>query len=240
MADRYWAAAAEIAARQAGMRVMSKAEIQDLIRSVAATLHEVAITPANELKNLSQQSYPDPVPYALDGDAPPMVDPKEAVQFDFILCMECGEKFKILKKHHLKTHNLTPEEYRAKYHYPEHMPLMCLKQLKDRSKAMKKAQPWKQKAKTPEEKAAKAVTEEYIQCMECGARRQSITAPHLRKHGLTADEYRRKWGYAEDMPLMSGKQLKKQAVNASLEEAEAKPKTEPKPKAAPGGKGATK
>lgn len=231
MADRYWEAAAKIVERQAGMRVMSETEMQDLIKSLSATLHEVAVTPADELKDLPRGSAPQPASHASDEPLPPVVEAQEAVQFDFIMCMECGQKFKIIKKNHLALHNLTPEAYREKYGYPANMPLMCKKQLKDRSEVMKSSQPWKHKGKSPEEKAAQAVTEEFIECLECGKKFQSITSPHLRKHGLTPEEYRLKWGYPDDMPLMSGKQIKKQALNASMEEDGAKPEKGKAPKA---------
>ena len=50
--------------------------------------------------------------------------------------------------------------------------------------------------------AKKAVREKSIICMEDGKSMKVITKRHLAKFGLTPDEYRAKWGYAKDMPLV--------------------------------------
>lgn len=48
----------------------------------------------------------------------------------------------------------------------------------------------------------KAVREKSILCLESGKVMKVITKRHLAKFGLTPDEYRAKWGYAKDMPLV--------------------------------------
>lgn len=48
----------------------------------------------------------------------------------------------------------------------------------------------------------KAVREKSILCLESGKIMKVITKRHLAKFGLTPDEYRAKWGYAKDMPLV--------------------------------------
>lgn len=48
----------------------------------------------------------------------------------------------------------------------------------------------------------KAVREKSIICMESGKTMKVITKRHLAKFGLTPDEYRAKWGYPKDMPLV--------------------------------------
>uniref|UniRef100_A0A7C3WCW6 Transcriptional regulator n=1 Tax=Fundidesulfovibrio putealis TaxID=270496 RepID=A0A7C3WCW6_9BACT len=50
--------------------------------------------------------------------------------------------------------------------------------------------------------AKKAVREKSIICMETGKPMKVITKRHLAKLGLTPDEYRAKWGYPKDMPLV--------------------------------------
>ncbi len=50
--------------------------------------------------------------------------------------------------------------------------------------------------------AKKAVREKSIICMETGKSMKVITKRHLAKLGLTPDEYRAKWGYPKDMPLV--------------------------------------
>jgi predicted transcriptional regulator len=62
------------------------------------------------------------------GDAGPASAPTPAVPIrrsvtdDHIVCLECGRKLKILKRHLASDHEMTPDEYRAKwglaYDYP--------------------------------------------------------------------------------------------------------------------------
>lgn len=48
----------------------------------------------------------------------------------------------------------------------------------------------------------KAVREKSIICLESGKSFKILTKKHLAKFGLTPDEYRAKWGYAKNMPLV--------------------------------------
>lgn len=48
----------------------------------------------------------------------------------------------------------------------------------------------------------KAIKEKSITCLECGKAFKIITKRHLDRYGLTPDEYRAKWGYAKNLPLV--------------------------------------
>jgi predicted transcriptional regulator len=48
----------------------------------------------------------------------------------------------------------------------------------------------------------KAVREKSIICLESGKSFKILTKKHLAKFGLTPDEYRAKWGYPKNMPLV--------------------------------------
>ena len=50
--------------------------------------------------------------------------------------------------------------------------------------------------------AKRAIKERTITCLESGKPFKILTRKHLAKYGLTPDEYRAKWGYARDMPLV--------------------------------------
>ena len=50
--------------------------------------------------------------------------------------------------------------------------------------------------------AVKQIGEKAISCLECGKSFKLLTHRHLMSHGLTADEYREKWGYPKDIPLV--------------------------------------
>ena len=52
------------------------------------------------------------------------------------------------------------------------------------------------------ENAMKQISEKSVSCLECGKSFKLLTRRHLLSHGLTAEEYREKWGYPKDMPLV--------------------------------------
>lgn len=47
-----------------------------------------------------------------------------------------------------------------------------------------------------------AVQQDSILCLVCGGVFRQLTNTHLRSHGLTADEYKRRFGYNRGRPLM--------------------------------------
>lgn len=57
-------------------------------------------------------------------------------------------------------------------------------------------------AATGIEGASRQITERTITCLECGKSFKLLTRKHLLSHGMTADEYREKWGYAKDVSLV--------------------------------------
>lgn len=48
----------------------------------------------------------------------------------------------------------------------------------------------------------KAIRDKSIICLESGKQFKMLTKRHLAEYDLTPDEYRAKWGYAPDMPLV--------------------------------------
>jgi predicted transcriptional regulator len=48
----------------------------------------------------------------------------------------------------------------------------------------------------------KAIREKSIICLESGKPFKILTKKHLAKFGLTPDEYREKWGYPKNTPLV--------------------------------------
>jgi hypothetical protein len=47
-----------------------------------------------------------------------------------------------------------------------------------------------------------AVEHDLIRCLVCGGAFRQLTNTHLRNHGMTADEYKRVFGYNRGRPLM--------------------------------------
>jgi predicted transcriptional regulator len=60
-----------------------------------------------------------------------VMDPKKSIQKNKIVCLECGQEFKMLSPKHLKSHGLTAKEYRKKHGLAARQPL-CAKALSER------------------------------------------------------------------------------------------------------------
>lgn len=55
----------------------------------------------------------------------PAVPIKRSVSPDTIACLECGQKNKLLKRHLRVEHDLSPDEYRAKWGLPAEYPMVA-------------------------------------------------------------------------------------------------------------------
>ncbi len=63
----------------------------------------------------------------------PAVPVKKSVTADYIVCLEDGEKLKMLKRHLMSTYGLTPDEYRVKWGLPSDYPMVAPNYAKARS-----------------------------------------------------------------------------------------------------------
>lgn len=57
-------------------------------------------------------------------------------------CLECGQKFKMITKRHLRIHNLTPEEYKEKWGFRKNSSLACKSLQRMRRQKMKDMHIW--------------------------------------------------------------------------------------------------
>jgi predicted transcriptional regulator len=55
----------------------------------------------------------------------PAVPIKRSVGEDFIVCLECGAKSRVLRRHLQTAHNLTPQGYRERWKLPKDYPLVA-------------------------------------------------------------------------------------------------------------------
>ena len=88
----------EIVAAHIGNNAVAGAEVGTLIQSVFDTLNGLASNEPSESVELK-----------------PAVPVPRSVTDDHIVCLECGKKLKMLKRHLMTDHGLTPETYRAKW-----------------------------------------------------------------------------------------------------------------------------
>lgn len=67
----------------------------------------------------------------------PAISISKSVSDNEITCLECGKRFKSLKRHLMSNHNLSPEEYRAKWELPTTYPMVATAYSITRSKLAK-------------------------------------------------------------------------------------------------------
>ncbi len=109
-----------IVSAHVGNNAISSADLPDLIKTVYAALGNVKTS----------------------GEAPPTPEPavpiKKSVTPNAIVCLEDGKKFKMLKRHLKKHHNMTPKEYRDRWGLRPDYPLVAPKYAEKRSALAKK------------------------------------------------------------------------------------------------------
>lgn len=122
------------------------AELVDLAAEIVAAYVGNNAVPANELPALIKDVY-GALAEAVSGNTSaeeqparelkPAVPVRRSVTDDFIACLECGDKFKSLRRHLNSRHGLTPEEYRAKWGLPADYPMVAKNYHEARSKLAK-------------------------------------------------------------------------------------------------------
>ena len=100
--------AADIVSAHVSNNSTSAADVAGLIQSVYQAL-----------ANAGQQ-----VP-AVEVKQEPAVSIRTSVKPDAIACLECGKKFKMLKRHLDTDHGLSPSDYRAKWKLPAEYPIVA-------------------------------------------------------------------------------------------------------------------
>lgn len=98
--------AANIVAAQASNIPMSSEEISDTLNKLFVTLKDIK----NEEARIFDIESPE-------GENL-LCLPRDSIQRNKIICLECGKECKQISKLHLKSHNLTPKEYKKKHGLP--------------------------------------------------------------------------------------------------------------------------
>lgn len=66
------------------------------------------------------------------------MEPRSSIQEDRVICLECGGDFRQLTANHLRSHHLTPREYKKKWGFPMKQPLAAKLLTRLRSRSAKK------------------------------------------------------------------------------------------------------
>lgn len=120
--DRIMTLTAQIVSAWVTHNEIGRDELPDLVKSVYRALSETR-------EKGHEEEVERPVP---------AVPPENSVFADHILCLECGQGFKSLKRHLRSTHGLTARAYLEKWCLPQDYPLVAPDYSKQRSHLAKR------------------------------------------------------------------------------------------------------
>ncbi len=117
--------AADLVQSQCASKAMNTEEITSALQS---TFNALQVLQAGEAK--MQAGISEGIAGVVTA---PGMTPEKSIQKNKIVCLECGQEFKMLSPKHLRSHGLTGREYRGKWGFPLRQPL-CAKSLSERRK----------------------------------------------------------------------------------------------------------
>lgn len=129
--DEYVKKALEVVKAQAGVRNMTEEEISSMVQTIAHGLRNVE----DHVEENKGQGMQEP---ALDPN-------KSSIREKSVVCLECGQSFRILSKRHLSTHGMTPQEYKTKWGFKKDQSLVAKSLSRQRRKKMQETQIWKKR-----------------------------------------------------------------------------------------------
>ncbi len=121
--------AADIIQAQGSTRSMSQEEIANGLHATFKALQAMQL---EETKMAHGGEAGSAISEGID------LSPEKSIQKNKIICLECGQEFRMLSPKHLKSHGLTGRTYREKYGFSLRQPL-CAKSLSDKRKKAGKA-----------------------------------------------------------------------------------------------------
>jgi predicted transcriptional regulator len=134
MTRKLYEIAADIIEAQASMIEMSSDSLEQTLSTVFVTLQKMKIAEDGGfiLDIVAQPSgeFVEEIPQA--------IDPKDSIQEDKVICLECAAEMRQLTVKHLSSHGLNVREYKKKYGFPLRQSLSAKSLSKARSKAAKK------------------------------------------------------------------------------------------------------
>ena len=128
--------AVEIAQAQVALGKMSGEEIESVLIRVYNALYRMQqAEKEGRFIGLEEQGSAG---MTAQSEAPDKIDPRSSIQEDKVICLECGAEFRQLTANHLKTHGMTPREYKRKWGFPLKQPLAARMLTSSRSTSAKK------------------------------------------------------------------------------------------------------
>ncbi len=117
--------AADLVQSQCASKAMSTEEMTLALQSTFNALQALQAGEAKQQAGISEGTA--------GVAALPGMTPEKSIQKNKIVCLECGQEFKMLSPKHLRSHGLTGREYRGKWGFALRQPL-CAKSLSERRK----------------------------------------------------------------------------------------------------------
>ena len=116
-------------------------ELLELTTEIVSTFVGNNSVPTEEIPSVIQSIHR--TLSTLGNDAPwakqkPAVPIKKSMTRDYLICLEDGKKWKMLKRHLANAHGMTPQEYRAKWGLRTDYPMLAPAYAETRSKLAKK------------------------------------------------------------------------------------------------------
>jgi predicted transcriptional regulator len=137
MSEELLALTAQIVSAHVTKNTVEVADLPTLIRDVFRTLSGLG----------------GAVPAPVTETAKPAVPAARSVFASHIICMECGKKMTMLKRHLMTEHALTIDQYRTKYNLPGTYPMVAPDYAKTRSSLAKEMGLGKSRSVTPKKAA---------------------------------------------------------------------------------------
>lgn len=109
---------------------MENAGMIELVADIVSAHVSNNTVAVNDLPRLIQnihdalRSLSDPIPIT-KVPRQPAVPVRRSVKRDYVICLLCGSKQKMLKRHLLTAHELTPDIYRKEFGLPKSYPLVA-------------------------------------------------------------------------------------------------------------------
>ena len=171
------------------------------------------------------------LPYQRDGKTP-AVQPQDSIKDDGIICLDDGKMFKTLKRHLTNLGYASPAAYRAYWGLPVDYPMVAPSYSKARSKMAKDNDFGKKTSTKPKSKKSRAkqtalpdwleikdgetlveatVKDDFIICLEDGAKPTYIRGYVNNHTDMTWEEYLSKWNLPADYPKSPHNFHKKQS-----------------------------
>lgn len=136
MSEDVLALTAQIVSAHVKKNQVEVGDLPSLIRDVFRTLSGLGDAPA---------AIPDSVK--------PAVPAQKSVFASYIVCMECGKKMTMLKRHLMTEHSLTIDQYRAKWNLPGTYPMVAPDYAETRSALAKEMGLGKSRSASPKKAA---------------------------------------------------------------------------------------